>query len=146
MPVVAEAPRTTGSQADSALSSGTSACKQWLNRMIRTKADPARLDLLSAELQHRDIAIWLDQQASRARHQSWEQALRDAIRGAPAVLLVASPSFCTCSAAIASVLFTTRPWAETPAAARFLVRFSKGRESCGLVEHLHDDATCCRIV
>ena len=59
--------------------------------VAHAQGDHARVDRLRADLQDRGITSWLDQYDLPAGTPSWEQALRDAIRGALAVLLIASP-------------------------------------------------------
>jgi WD40 repeat protein len=57
-----------------------------------SRADRALVDRLIVDLAGQGIAIWIDQQGLRVGTPSWEQALRDAIRTAGAVVMVASPN------------------------------------------------------
>ncbi len=54
------------------------------------QGDRGRVERLRGDLQRRGVTTWVDQDDLPAGTPSWEQALREAIRGAPAVLLVAS--------------------------------------------------------
>jgi len=53
--------------------------------------DHAVVERLRAELQHHGITTWVDDHDLPPGTPSWEQALRDAIRAATALLLIASP-------------------------------------------------------
>ena len=55
------------------------------------QGDRGRVERLRGDLQRRGITIWVDQDDLPAGTPSWEQALREAIRGALAVLFIASP-------------------------------------------------------
>ena len=47
---------------------------------------------LRADLQVAGVNIWIDQTGLKAGTRDWEQAVRDAIRNAHAVVLIASPN------------------------------------------------------
>lgn len=49
-------------------------------------------DRLRADLQTNGVDVWIDRTGLKAGTRDWEQALRDAIRNAQAVVLVASPN------------------------------------------------------
>jgi TIR domain len=56
-----------------------------------SRANRDTVDRLIGDLRSQGIDIWIDRQGLRVGTPSWEQALRDAIRAARVVLLVASP-------------------------------------------------------
>src|SRR5947209_3036423 len=57
-----------------------------------SRADKDFVARLNRDLQARNIAIWIDQTGLRAGTRNWEQLLRETLRSARAVLLVASPN------------------------------------------------------
>src|SRR5262245_19496154 len=56
------------------------------------RADSEAVKRLTADLEKADIAVWVDRTDLTAGTADWEQALRDAIRAARAVLLAATPN------------------------------------------------------
>ena len=56
------------------------------------RADREVVARLLNDLRERGVACWVDEQGLKPGTPSWEQALREAIRAASAVLLVASPA------------------------------------------------------
>ncbi len=59
--------------------------------VVHTQGDRGPVERLQADLQRRGTTTWVDQDDLPAGTPSWEQALREAVRGALAVPLIASP-------------------------------------------------------
>ncbi len=57
-----------------------------------SRANKAFVNRLITRLQEEGLNIWIDKQGLKPGTRNWEQALRDAINGSYAVLLVASPA------------------------------------------------------
>jgi transcriptional regulator with XRE-family HTH domain len=60
--------------------------------VAHARADRALVERLSADLEARGITSWVDAHSLAPGTPNWEQALREAIRDARAVLLIASPN------------------------------------------------------
>ncbi|HLY27647.1 MAG TPA: TIR domain-containing protein, partial [Aggregatilineales bacterium] len=56
-----------------------------------SRANKEFVTRLTTDLQARGLKVWIDKQGLKAGTPNWEQALRDAIQGAQAVLLIATP-------------------------------------------------------
>jgi len=57
-----------------------------------SRADQDFVDRLRADLHAAGVTVWIDQTGLKAGTRNWEQALRDAIRDARAMIFVASPN------------------------------------------------------
>ena len=69
---------------------GEGVAGQWVY-LAHAQPDRLLVDRLRSDLQQRGLATWADDQDLPPGTPSWEQALRDAIRAASALLLIATP-------------------------------------------------------
>ncbi len=84
-PPVVSVPPSLGSSAPSKYDSSAHVF------IIYARANKAFVTRLIGDLQAGGVNVWIDKQGLKAGIPDWDEALRDAIRGSQAVLLIASP-------------------------------------------------------